>query len=248
MACRIRRTAEWTKRILDEAEGKPSCFLTLTYNVENIPSDLSLKKADLQKFFKRFRFHLKKQKIKYFACGEYGDKSSLPHYHMIIVGWKPPLEDLKFINKNVMSSRIIEKIWPFGFNTAGTVTKESCQYVTGYIRKKLYGKEDHYYPREKPFQLSSQNFGFEYAEKYWKRILKGETVNGKNLGIPRYYIRKLGTTEDIEMLTDLQLAKEARMLENYLTYEDFLKDKNLDMLRRDAEAHSKEKVFMKSKI
>lgn len=250
MNCRIRRTAEWTKRILDESEGKESCFVTLTYDESKIPPDFSLKKKDLQKFFKRLRKKLKEKTIKYYACGEYGDTTQRPHYHMIIIGWQPELESLYYIKKDVVTSREIEKLWKFGYNTVGNLTKESAQYVTGYIRKKMYGKKDYnpYFPREAPFCLSSKNLGYEYAQKYWNRILNGETVNGKNLGIPRYYIKKLATISDIETLTDAQLYRQARMLENYKTFEEYQRALNSDMARRDAEANSKERLFGKSKI
>ena len=42
-----------------------------------------LKKSDFQKFIKRLR---KDYDIKYFACGEYGDKTLRPHFHAILFG------------------------------------------------------------------------------------------------------------------------------------------------------------------
>lgn len=250
MNCRIRRTAEWTKRILDESEGKESCFVTLTYEDKFLPLDFSLKKDHIQKFFKRLRKKLKEKTIKYYACGEYGDSTLRPHYHAIIIGWRPDFDSLRKINENVVTSTELSKLWKFGFNTVGNLTKESAQYVTGYIRKKQYGKKDYnpYYPREAPFCISSKELGFEYAKKNFKRILKGETVNGKNLGIPRYYLKKLATKKDMEFLTDKQLDNEAKKLEDFDNYYDFQKARNLDMARREADANSKELLFQKSKI
>lgn len=221
-------------------------------NLRRHASSLRLqpKKKDLQNFFKRLRKKLKNKTIKYYACGEYGDSTLRPHYHAIIIGWKPSLESLYYINKDVVQSRELQRLWKFGFNTVGSVTKESIQYVAGYIRKKLSGKKEvnPYAPREAPFQLSSQNLGYEYSQKYWERILKGETVNGKNLGIPRYYIKKLATIADIEKLTDAQLWQQAKLLENYRTFEEFQRAENSDRARREAEALSRERLFNKSKI
>lgn len=39
---------------------------------------------DLQDFFKRLRYNLNGQKFIYFACGEYGDTTKRPHYHVVI--------------------------------------------------------------------------------------------------------------------------------------------------------------------
>ena len=47
MACRVKRTMEWSVRILDEASYyKANTFLTLTYNDENLPKDGSLSKEE----------------------------------------------------------------------------------------------------------------------------------------------------------------------------------------------------------
>jgi len=47
---------------------------------------MTLKKTDIQKFFKRLRkCHGKKHKsIKYYAVGEYGGQTLRPHYHIVI--------------------------------------------------------------------------------------------------------------------------------------------------------------------
>lgn len=80
LACKIQRSREWSFRLSVEASyWKDASFLTLTYNDENLPPDGSLVKADLQKFFKRLRKDLANP-IKYYACGEYGDRFKRPHY------------------------------------------------------------------------------------------------------------------------------------------------------------------------
>ena len=55
MACRVKRTMEWSVRILDEASYyKTNTFLTLTYNDENLPKDGSLSKEEVQKYLKGY--------------------------------------------------------------------------------------------------------------------------------------------------------------------------------------------------
>lgn len=87
IACRLNKVRDWTLRIMHEAKFyKDNVFLTITYSPENLPADGSIHKEDLQLFLKRLRKALGEEKIRYFACGEYGEKYSRPHYHLIIFG------------------------------------------------------------------------------------------------------------------------------------------------------------------
>ena len=92
-------------RMLHElSDYEDAVFVTLTYDEDHIPSNHSLKKSDLQKWFKRVRKEIEPKKIRYFACGEYGDKTQRPHYHAIIFGLSLRADD-----KMVMQSK-----WPMG--------------------------------------------------------------------------------------------------------------------------------------
>ena len=63
MACRIQKRKEWSLRILHEAEEyNDNIFITLTYDDNHIPDSESLRKTDLQKFYKRLRRDLDGQK------------------------------------------------------------------------------------------------------------------------------------------------------------------------------------------
>ena len=91
LACRIARRQEWSMRVIHELAGyKDAVFLTLTYSDDHLPDNGSLVVADLQKFFKRLRKQYAKRnngiKLRYYACGEYGDRHGRPHYHAIVCG------------------------------------------------------------------------------------------------------------------------------------------------------------------
>jgi len=181
------RTAEWKTRLLGELQKHhESCFVTLTY--AGIPPITekgyeSLYKPDLQNFFKRLRQKLKPLKIKYYACGEYGDQTKRPHYHAIIFGWQPQLKDLKKIG-NYMTDKVISAAWGLGHVTVGTVTDESIQYVTGYIRKAITGRDannDKYQHGVQPaFSLSSQNMQHDNFLDIIKKKLKSATNTVSN--------------------------------------------------------------------
>ena len=152
-------------RVLYELEtnGNKGCFATLTFDPEYEPPDGSLRKKDLQNFNKRVRkyfFGNGKSEYKYYACGEYGPKTFRPHYHVAMLGIDIPFSEWVFVRmengKPVYTSPTLSKLWPYGFNTIGFLEKASINYVTGYIQKKMFGKEAKLYKDLgviPPFQL-----------------------------------------------------------------------------------------------
>lgn len=199
LQCRIAHSREWATRILHEMDSwNDSSFVTLTYNPENEPKDKSLRKRDLQLYFKRLR---KEKKIKYFACGEYGPSTMRPHYHAIIFGVSPK-------DKNVLND-----CWGMGFIAAGNVTYESARYVAQYVDKKYYGDKQKqvYGDKEPPFQLQSQKIGLDYALTHEAQIHEnlGLTINGNHVSIPRYYLKHIELSEsEREQMQVRSLAKQ----------------------------------------
>jgi len=192
LACRINKTQEWSLRIMQELEYWPfAVFVTLTYNdseLEKLPLE-SIDKKELQAYFKRLRKNTNRI-IKYYACGEYGEKTGRPHYHAIIFGLD--------IN-NDFDREEIDFAWSKGYTYIGTVTHDSAQYVAGYVFKKYNGKKGMavYGFKQPPFQLQSKGLGLQYALENSAQIKNKLhiTKNGKKIPIPRYYRKQLKITE-----------------------------------------------------
>ena len=74
-------------------------------------------------------------------CGEYGDKLGRPHYHAIIFGVTFVDKKLWSIRRgnNLYRSATLEKLWPYGFSSIGTVNFETAAYVARYVTKKITG-------------------------------------------------------------------------------------------------------------
>jgi len=211
IACKVQRSKEWAIRILHESSTQEdSVFITLTYNDENLPKNNSLSKTELQLFWKRLRREVEPKKIKYFACGEYGEKTYRPHYHAIVFGlgskdlqiWKP--------TEKIQSSKILNKCWAKGNNVVGTVTYQSARYVSDYVMKAYNGlmAVEEYRGREVPFCVQSKGIGKDYVienAEYFKQTL-GCTIGGKNVGLPRYYKKTLAI--DSNVLMELSKQKE----------------------------------------
>lgn len=186
--CKLNYAKMWSIRIMHELKDwDTACFLTLTYDDEHLPADGSLDKSDLQKFFKRLRKNLKGKKIKYFACGEYGEHFYRPHYHAIVFG----VDSVRF-------QKVIEDSWRLGFISVGTVTADSANYVARYTVKGGLTDEECYKLGLQPqFLTMSRRPGIgsnlatskEYQE--WFSNTGFCVDKGIKYPIPRYYKSKL---------------------------------------------------------
>lgn len=210
--CRIAKGSDWTTRLVHESKFYiESCFPTLTYNNECLPENGTLVKRDIQLFMKRLRREFPGVRIRYFAAGEYGDKTFRPHYHIILFG-VAFLGDRRPHSKNehgdqVYTSATLDRLWGKGQCLIGSVSPRSCGYVAQYAFKKVNGKKsDEHYRRinpetgetwvlQKEFALMSTHpgIGFEHYKIYGKQMyLRGSVIDrGRELPIPKYYDRRL---------------------------------------------------------
>lgn len=156
--CRLNKCRQWVDRLKMEAYNYASnevSFLTLTYDDEHLPTDMSLHVEHLQGFMKRLRIFLQRHfetDVRFFACGEYGDKGEFltgfgrPHYHLILFGFNFfENDELNLVGKNKYgdchySSALISRLWTNGFNTVCHVTDKVMFYVASYTMKKFTGK------------------------------------------------------------------------------------------------------------
>ena len=188
-----------------------SAFITLTYSDEFLPKDKSLHPETLKQFWKDLRQDLHGRQIKYFACGEYGDKGRCyndfdvihrPHYHAIVYGIDADNdEDREIIADNwPWCERFMFKSKPGHKNDAIAYAEpDSMQYVAGYCQKKLYGEKKVEEFDNKglvmPFSRSSKGIGEQFAREHESQIrsLGGCYWKGQLRTIPRYYRKKLGS-------------------------------------------------------
>jgi len=188
VACKIQRTRQWTIRLLGELEyWADACFATLTYDDDHLPLNKygvpTLYKFHLMGFIREVR---RDWKIKYYACGEYGERTARPHYHAIIFGINPGETDY------------VLRQWRRGMIKLGSVTKDSCRYVAQYIDKKWNGKKavEEYVKKElqPPFQLQSKGLGLKWLEDNIDEITYNDyqiRYNGHDVGLPRYFVKKI---------------------------------------------------------
>ena len=206
--CRQEYARQWAMRIIHEASlHTNNIFITLTYNNENLPKHNTLVKKHFTDFMKRLRFEKgsnEKNPIRFFHCGEYGEKFGRPHYHAIL--FNTNFNDRKPIpgQKNLTSSEQLKRLWGKGHVSIGDLTFQSASYVAGYVQKKINGKKkDEHYQIVDP--ETGQYFGQlqqEYATmsrrpgiaglwfaKHKKDVYPSDNIhiNGKEMRPPKYY-------------------------------------------------------------
>lgn len=138
----------WAARCMHEAQlHEDNCFITLTYDDDHLPADQSLNKTHFQSFMKALRREIGHKKIKYYHCGEYGEKTSRPHYHACIFGYDFPDRKLWKVSNDIPidTSAILGRLWKKGFTSVGNLSFDSAAYVARYCLKKINGNL-----REKP--------------------------------------------------------------------------------------------------
>lgn len=217
LGCMLERSRQWAIRCVHEAKmHERNCFITLTYNDEHLPAYESLDYTDFQKFMKRLRKHAKGHKIRFFMCGEYGDRRKRPHYHACIFGYDF-MDRVLFkrtgSGSNIYTSEELQKIWsdnkenPIGFASVGDVTFDSAGYISRYVLKKSFGHmADHEYKeidmetgevisREKEFVHMSlkPGIGYPFYKKYFSDVFPNDLVvaDGVAMKPPKYYTKKL---------------------------------------------------------
>lgn len=197
IGCRLDKSREWATRCVHEASmHERNSFLTLTYSPEFLPENGSLVKSDLQGFWKRLRRRVEPLELRYYQCGEYGDKFKRPHYHAICFGFDFPDKELFQVRNGfrLYRSHLLDSVWPFGFTCVADVTFESCAYVARYVTKKIYGDlaEEHYGERIPEFQTQStkRGIGRDWIEKFLYDVYPLDKVvirDGVTCKPPRYY-------------------------------------------------------------
>lgn len=192
--CRINRAVIWQIRILlEQLVSNDSCFLTLTYNVENLPKGNTLVKRDYQLFLKRLRKRFCERKIRYFLTGEYGFDKDRPHYHAIL------------FNIGISDRDIISECWSNGFIYIGETNKYTARYVAGYIMKSMRPDYQEYIGDRLPvFCVSSKMSGglglkaidqisgqIINDKRFEKRIVDCLRLGNKKVVLGRYLTKKL---------------------------------------------------------
>lgn len=114
-----------------------------------------LRKTDLQLFLKRFRYYvtkrLPKEKVRYYAVGEYGPVHFRPHYHLLLF--------LQSDEALQVSSEAVSEAWQFGRIDVQLSKGASSSYVAGYVNSSVSIPKIFKMPSVRGFCVHSQRLG-----------------------------------------------------------------------------------------
>lgn len=199
VGCRMERAKQWKIRLCHEREAyglDEVYFVTITYHDSCLPSHYGqpcLCKDDVRKFINNLRHpsYGVYRRVRYFACGEYGDGTKRPHYHLILF---MKLDDLVPFAFDRYHSKTIADAWPYGIHELSPVHTNMIAYVAGYVEKKQDDPFWNDYP-VKPFLLMSTKpaIGSAYVSRLkgsLDRKVYGDFGNVHSASIPRAYLKK----------------------------------------------------------
>ena len=208
-ACQLNYSAEWATRIMLEAQkSEYNWFITLTYDEEHLPiaektgAEIdghivewendgtwtgTLVPDDMKTFINSLRKYFERKNIKgikYYYCGEYGETTHRPHYHIILLHC--PLDINQFYDTHIdtnfkahWKSKEIEKYWKEGMIDIAELEWSCAAYVARYCTKKLMNapKEDYLSIGKYPeFVRMSKGIGFDYYNQHKNEIYKNDEM------------------------------------------------------------------------
>lgn len=282
VGCLLARSRQWADRCMLEAKyHSANSFITLTYDNDHLPPSRecinsltgeisespyrSLQKKDFQDFMKRLRSRIDPVRIRFFACGEYGDfaKTGRPHYHAIIFGYDfPDREEFRsnFRGEKYYRSSLLESVWNKGISCVTDISWDTCAYVARYCLKKRDNDLRYFYDTfnlDPEFTIMSRKPGI--ARLYYdenkdsiyqdERIILSDEKGGKIIRPPKYFDKLY----DIEYPEEFELIKSKRsqfmsnkklleLSKTDLDYMDYLKVKEYNFHKRTAIFNERSKI------
>ena len=201
-----------------------------------------MNKKHFQDFMKRLRKKYDHKKIRFFHCGEYGDKTNRPHYHALL--FNHDFDDRELFSERggiyTYRSDALAELWPYGFHTIGELNFETAAYTARYCMKKINGKKLDEVDKEtglKPYEVLHPQTGEiisiqpEYVTmslrpgigKTWYDQFKSDcypkdfiTHRGKKFRVPKYYdkLYEEEEPEEFEEIKKLRPVKAERFKED----------------------------------
>ena len=220
IGCRLKRKRDWAIRMLHEAKlHENNTFVTLTYDDDHVPDGLD--KTHFQLFMKRLREHYEPHKFRFFASGEYGERTDRPHFHAIFFGLDFADKYLWMVRKGfqLYRSDILESKWRYGNCPIAEVNYDTVAYVAKYTTKKITGPQaDDYYEGKTPeFSLMSRRpgIGRAFYEKYKDDLYNYDhcVVRPDFIAKPPSYYDKLFDFESPDKFVSLKKRRKEKALE-----------------------------------
>jgi len=214
------------------------CFLTLTYDdseLEKRGEVLKLDKVHIQKWLKRFRKELFKYegiRIRYYLCGEYGEKGLRPHYHIVAFGATVERILLGTVDSCIVRNNrgysVRLKSWPFGFVYVASFEQRVAFYVAQYLGKSTPARKK---------ELESLGLPPEFCLMSRKPGLGAFEINRRRLYYAKHPVSGWRNIESVK-----EFARHSRYIESKIYPDDYDYD---DSYHVDFERFKREQKIIK---
>lgn len=237
-ACRARVAREWAWRGMAEyGEHLTASWCTLTYAPQYCPP--TLVKADLVDVVRELRRSLS---FRFLGCGEYGERRSRPHYHLVCFG----------VAARQLRSALEDGIWKRGIIDVDDVTPDVVSYVAGYVQKKCAGwrgevtsdvqvdEHGEEFVYQAPFRAVSRmpGLGAALIRRYPSSWREHVIWNGREVPPPRYarlVSEKLMSEAEVD---ERRFAREVSSSESWWAKGNPRHDMNSERIRRSQAGES----------
>lgn len=242
IGCRLERSRRWAVRLMHEAQlHEASSFLTLTYSDQNVPVDGSLRVEDFQLFMKRLR-RGSSSPLRFFHCGEYGERNGRPHYHVCLFGddFARDRELVRTTKRgdSLYWSPTLTRAWRLGYAWIGDLTFESAAYVARYCLKKaavtqgvegLEARKGAYKKwldgRSPEYVTMSRRpgIGAKWFEKFGREVYPSDSVvmRGQEMLPPPYYDKLLEKVDPLLFENVKKIRSASRTTSREMSYEEW---------------------------
>lgn len=238
--CRSRKSAEWAMRGQHEASlHRHNIFPTLTYSDEQLPTDGALVKQHAQRFIQRLRDRRRRHPkdvlgdhltpIRYMVCGEYGEHTGRPHYHLLLFNCGFP-DGYRVGHRNgndQLGSEILTELWSdnegqpigiaqFGEATPGAAAGYIAKYTSkGWNKGTMCNADGVELPPQFMHMSTKPPIGHAWLKQYQSDLTNGYVVDntGSKQSIPRAYLKML-TKRDPEYVHELLAKRERQRINN----------------------------------
>lgn len=123
--------------MLEAGQNADNAFLTLTY----ADDPFTLDPMDHRRFMDALRKRLRPLKVRFYAVGEYGDKSFRPHFHYALFGY-PSCRGRTRGFRCCAACDPIEEVWGKGLIKNLPLEIGSARYIARYVVKKMTRWDD----------------------------------------------------------------------------------------------------------
>ena len=185
--CLKRKFFGYRLRLLSELKKYPnSIFVTLTFDNPSLSRFKDNPNKSLSLFLDRVRKEY--GHVRHWFVAEYGKKKGRLHYHGILF-------NCQFDNET------LERMWKYGNTFVGYANEITAKYIVKYLTKD--DTKGHKVP---PRIISSKGIGLDFLNSPELQVCKKTLtnylpINGYKVPLPRYYIEKLFTEREREIIS-----------------------------------------------